>query len=243
VEEARNVFRRMPGGLEAPRYEVVRTLGDGNRVVQIRRYEPFTVAKRSMPNGNGTGFASGQGFTKLAGYLFGNNTQSVAMEMTTPVEISYDGSDEAAMSFVLPSAYADAPPLAMTDDIEVVQVPQRLVAVKGFPGVVTEGEVQRQRAAMSELLQEEGVFQQVNASQYSVLQYNPPYTLPWRRLNELAVVVVPGPSGAVPAAVPAVAPAVAPAANPAAAPADQRPPADEAEPASAAEDADTSARA
>lgn len=30
---------------------------------------------------------SGEGFNTLAGYLFGNNTQEVAMDMTTPVNI------------------------------------------------------------------------------------------------------------------------------------------------------------
>lgn len=192
VNEAKNALRAKPRGLETPSYSVLRKLGTGASAVEIRRYEPFTVARRSMLDGNGTAFASGEGFTTLAGYLFGKNSEAVAMEMTSPVEISYDGSDEAVMSFVLPKAYSDAPPAPEGGGIEVIQVPERLVAVKAFPGVVTAGEVKRQRAALSDvLLSEEGAgYQQVNASEYSILQYNPPYTLPWRRLNELAVVVL-----------------------------------------------------
>lgn len=35
----------------------------------------------------GTTTGSGEGFNTLAGYLFGNNTQELAMDMTTPVNI------------------------------------------------------------------------------------------------------------------------------------------------------------
>jgi len=193
VEEAKNAFRQKPRGLETPSYSVVRKLpvnGTGGGVVELRRYAPFTVARRAMPDSNTSGFSSGEGFMNLAGYLFGKNSDAVAMEMTSPVEISYDGGDSAVMSFVLPKAFAETPPKPEEDGIEVVQVPERLVAVKAFPGVVTEGEIQRQRTAMAEVLAVYATeVKQVNASEYSVLQYNPPYTLPWRRLNELAVVV------------------------------------------------------
>lgn len=35
----------------------------------------------------GVTVGSGEGFNTLAGYLFGNNTQEVSMDMTTPVNI------------------------------------------------------------------------------------------------------------------------------------------------------------
>lgn len=193
VEEARNSLRRKPRGLETPSYSIVRKLpldGAAGGFVEVRRYKPFTVARRAMADLNGQGFtSSGEGFTTLAGYLFGKNSDAVAMEMTSPVEISYNGGDAAVMSFVLPKAFSDAPPEPEEAGIEVVQVPERLVVVKEFPGVATKGEVERQRAALAELVAANPDLQQINASEYSVLQYNPPYTLPWRRLNELAVVV------------------------------------------------------
>jgi hypothetical protein len=192
VEEAKNSLRSKPRGLETPSYSVVRKMSvAGMGTVELRRYEQFTVARRAMPKGGGTGYASGQGFTTLAEYLFGKNSKAVAMEMTSPVEISFDGSDEAKMSFVLPKAYSGEPPTPDEDTIEVVRIPERLVAVKAFPGVVTDGEVQRQRDLVADILAaDRREFRQVNSSEFSVLQYNPPYTLPWRRLNELAVVVV-----------------------------------------------------
>lgn len=47
-----------------------------------------TAAKETTLNGDvGTTAGSGEGFNILAGYLFGNNTQERAMDMTTPVNI------------------------------------------------------------------------------------------------------------------------------------------------------------
>eukprot|EP00930_Biecheleria_cincta_P089052 TRINITY_DN78310_c0_g1_i1.p1 TRINITY_DN78310_c0_g1~~TRINITY_DN78310_c0_g1_i1.p1 ORF type:complete len:406 (-),score=70.16 TRINITY_DN78310_c0_g1_i1:260-1477(-) len=185
-EEAKNIFRPKPRGLETPSYAVLRNLAPD---VQLRRYEPFTVARRSMSATSGSGFASTEGFTSLASYLFGNNSDSAPMEMTSPVEISYTGSDKARMSFVLPKAYADSPPSPEETSIELVEVPERLVVAVAFPGVVTQGEIERQRQKLDELFKTEQTLRQINANEYSVLQYNPPYTLPWRRCNELAVVV------------------------------------------------------
>jgi len=194
IEEAKNVLRPTPRGLETPSYSVVRTFPvDESRsdVVELRRYKPFTVAKRAMVPGNATAF-SAEGFTTLAGYLFGKNSEKTAMEMTMPVEINYDGQDKAVMSFVLPQEFADAPPRPDDEDgIELSEIPERLVVVKTFPGVVTQGEVERQRELLAKALEADGAgLRQVNASEYSILQYNPPYTLPWRRRNELAEVVV-----------------------------------------------------
>jgi len=190
AEEAKNAFRPKPRGLESPSYSVVRK--DKGSMVQLRKYDPFTVAKTSMDTTpSGGEYFSGEGFMTLADYLFGKNSNSTAMAMTSPVEINRNADGAASMSFVLPQAYADAPPLPEAKDgIEIETIPERLVLVKAFPGVVTAGEVERQRASLSEVLESTWTdLRRVNESEYSVLQYNAPYTLPWRRLNEIAFVV------------------------------------------------------
>ena len=69
-------------------------------------------------------------------------------------------------------------------------MPARLVATKPFGGIVTEEEVARQTKALLEALAAEGSgVAPLDASQVSVLQYNSPFTIPWRRRNEVAVVV------------------------------------------------------
>lgn len=202
ADEAKNVFRRTPRGLEQPKYAVVRPLADG---AELRRYQPFSVASRAMPDGRGKAYSSAEGFTSLAGYLFGDNANKTAMAMTMPVEISFGTLDSSAnMSFVLPKAYEGSAPLPNDASVQLVDVPERLVAVRPFAGVATAGEVERQRQKLEKALAaDEQELRPVDDSAYSVLQYNPPYTLPWRRRNELAVVVEEEPRAEEPAAEPA----------------------------------------
>jgi len=190
AEEVRNIFRRTPSGLEQPAFEVV-LAGTG---FDVRRYVNFTVAARRMASSNRAAFSSAEGFTALAGYLFGDNEKEQAMKMTMPVEISYDDSlpDAQDMSFVLPSENAmavDGPPQPRDPTVQIYKVPERFVAAREFSGIATTQEVERQREKLLASLQEEGSYAPVEDGQYSVLQYNPPYTLPWRRRNEIAVVV------------------------------------------------------
>lgn len=188
-------------------------------VIELRSYPPFTVARKGMggagfgafetpyPHGTRThplpprypnpraGFGAveggGAGFNALASYLFGDNADGAAMAMTTPVGIDVSGGGAASsMSFVLPRDAARAPPRPNADGgVTLDEVPARIVAVKAFAGVVTDGEVRRQRDALEAAIEADGGTAPVEAGAFSVLQYNAPYAIPWRRRNELAIVV------------------------------------------------------
>lgn len=197
-EEAKNALRATPKGLETPDYEIVTTIEDTSSAlaaaVEVRQYEPFSVAATDMAtDGPLVGSTSGgKGFNTLAAYLFGENSRQTPMKMTAPVEIR--GGSAPAMSFVLPSADVASeggPPEPLEgSDVRIENMPARLVAAKPFAGVATDAEVARQRVALADALAEDGSYEPVDADEFSVLQYNAPYTIPWRRRNELAVVVV-----------------------------------------------------
>lgn len=119
------------------------------------------------------------------------------MAMTMPVEITppTNASSAAAaaagsMAFVLPSEFAgDAAPAPLPSaDVSIERVPARLVAALPFAGVVTDEEVARQTDALRAALEADGSVAAVD-ERTSVLQYNSPLTLPWRRRNEVAIVV------------------------------------------------------
>ena len=57
------------------------------------------------------------------------------------------------MAFVLPRANAAAPPAPKTEDVRIEQVEARLVAVRSFGGIVTDEEVDRQRAALLDAIE------------------------------------------------------------------------------------------
>ena len=66
---------------------------------------------------------------------------------------------------------------------------QRL-AVSEFGGFATGAEVRRQRDALLRQLQRDGApLCDPSGEAYVLMQYNPPYTLPWLRTNEVALPV------------------------------------------------------
>merc|ERR1719261_2033726 len=169
-EELKNALRSTPKGLETPKYSVDQTFGD----CEVRTYEAYAVAELSEKR------PDGDAFNILAAYLFGKNSEEKAMAMTMPVEM-VDG----VMSFVLPKANADAPPAPTDDKVTIGERPARTVVALPFPGVATPEEVERQRSKLADVLKAEGL--EAADESYTVLQYNSPFTIPWRRRNELVV--------------------------------------------------------
>jgi hypothetical protein len=188
-------------------------------LIELRQYEPFTVARITMSTAEAAfgSSAGADGFNALAScatafptagcataelcaaqprgwiargrYLFGGNAEKRSMAMTMPVEVA-SGGGTGSMSFVLPAREAGAPPTPLDgSDVTIETVPRRLVAAKPFAGLVTNAEVERQQAALVDALAADGRYAPLEASACSVLQYNSPLTIPWRRRNEFALVV------------------------------------------------------
>jgi len=169
-EELKNALRSTPKGLETPKYKIEKTIGD----CEVRTYEAYAVAELTETR------PDGDAFNILAAYLFGKNSEDKAMAMTMPVEM-VDG----VMSFVLPKADADAPPAPTDDKVTIGERPARTVVALPFPGVATPEEIERQRSKLADVLKAEGL--EAADDSYTVLQYNSPFTIPWRRRNELVV--------------------------------------------------------
>jgi hypothetical protein len=180
--EAKNVFRSTPEGLQTPDYIVKKK----TETYEIRQYSTYSVCSTKLES---TGDMSvmnplntGNGFNKLADYIFGNNNKNTISEklsMTTPVIIG-DGD----MQFVLPPGKSSMnAPTPSEDDITVIDIPMEIVAAREFPGLATDGEVMRQRAKLEDSLLADGI--SYDNLSFRVFQYNPPYTLPWLRRNEV----------------------------------------------------------
>lgn len=199
--EVRNIFLDTPENLNEPKYKVIEE-GVG---YEIREYEGYTAAATSMSKA-GEQFnldditSGGAAFNALAAYLFGANTEEKGMEMTVPVTTTSAGE----MRFYLKKDGMEVfpIPLAVEDTInekgavKVIDVPPSRVAVARFTGFVTGGEVARQKDVLLNALATDGVEIDVPHGAvvpFLVFQYNPPYTLPIVRRNEIAVpVLAPG---------------------------------------------------
>ena len=90
------------------------------------------------------------------------------------------------MEFVLPNGMnTTKAPAPKSSNVILKDIPAELIAVKEFSGICTEGEISRQRALLEDMLLSDGILYD-NLS-FRVLQYNPPYTLPWLRRNEVSL--------------------------------------------------------
>jgi hypothetical protein len=162
---------------------------------QIRDYASTVVAETEVAGARGA--AINQGFRRLARFIFGGNEPSRDIAMTAPVAQRATGEQIAmtapvaqaatsegwVVTFYMPpgSALADLPrPL----DASVVlrEQPQRRVAVLRFSGLSTESNLARHA---EDLRQRIASRREATAGPVTYAFYNPPWTLPWMRRNEV----------------------------------------------------------
>ncbi|KAF3772919.1 Heme-binding-like protein [Nymphaea thermarum] len=172
----------------------------------------YYVAETTMTGNKGFDFtASSQAFNVLAAYLFGKNTVSEKMEMTTPVYVQkgtqsdgekmdmttpvitkeLTGQDGWKMSFVMPSKYGGRLPVPKDSSVQIKEVPRKFVAVSAFSGFVTDEEVKRRERQLRTAVKNDKDFQFKENSAVEIAQFNPPFTLPFMRRNEIALEVEP----------------------------------------------------
>ncbi|KAL6141750.1 hypothetical protein ACLB2K_060037 [Fragaria x ananassa] len=176
---------------------------------EIREVEPYFIAEATMPGKTGFDFnGASQSFNVLAEYLFGKNTKQEKMEMTTPVftrKAQSDGEkmemttpvitkrvedeDKWQMSFVMPSKHGANLPLPKDPSVKVKEVPRKLVAVVAFSGFVTDEVIKQRESKLREALENDRQFQVKEGTGVEVAQYNPPFTLPFQRRNEISLEV------------------------------------------------------
>ena len=206
AEEAKNVFREVPEGLAGPSYRIVAEKNG----YEIREYEGYTVASTSMtkvdePYTMDDLASGGEAFNALAAYLFGANDEKEVMEMTTPVTTTSTGE----MRFYLKErgngggVDSFPKPQAENDEVfnekglvKIQDIPQATLAIAKFTGFVTDGEVARQKDALLTSLAIDGIEIDVPVRNpngtpvpHVIFQYNPPYTIPILRRNEIGIPV------------------------------------------------------
>jgi len=185
ADEATNVVSSTPPGLQTPDYTVEDALGGG---VEVRQYAEYSVCTVSMDESSSSGdplLSSGNSFGTLAKYIFGENAEEASISMTTPVAIDYVSNNPSTMSFVLGDGIkAATAPSPTSPRVAVSDCAPTKVAAIEFPGFATAGEVQRQLSILKESMSVAG-YEYDEGATYQLLQYNPPYTLPFLRRNEL----------------------------------------------------------
>jgi len=187
-------------GYEQPPYEVIGHLGDA---VEVRRYAARLAAETTVaaPDAEAGQDAA---FRILAAYIFGANrtktgismTAPVAVEapaeriaMTAPVQSAPAADGTYVMRFFLPASLTLATAPQPTDaDVRLVEVPAETIAALRFTGSRGAAAVDAQRAALSRALQGSPWRPTGVPANYF---YDPPWTIPFLRRNEVTVAVAP----------------------------------------------------
>jgi hypothetical protein len=165
--------------IEEPHYTVVARLGAD---IEIRHYDAVVQAVVELPDSQHTN----QGFRRLAGFIFGGNDTGQAIAMTAPVQETLFV-DRPKMAFTMPS-HLQLDDLPRPDDagISIEPVAARTAAVIRFSGWATAGKIEKMTEKLKTTLQQNKVAVQGTPI---LAQYNPPWTLPFKRRNEVQLVV------------------------------------------------------
>ncbi len=166
---------------EEPKYDIISKSGD----IEIRRYSELVAATVSVSGSRKS--SADEAFMVLAGYIFGKNTskksgQKEKIEMTTPVAMKEETS-QMEMTFFMPSKYqVDSLPKPLDDRIVLSKVPGRTVASIRFSGIADNKSVKDQKEKLVRFLEKNST---KHSSEHFVAVYNPPWTLPFLRRNEI----------------------------------------------------------
>ena len=188
------------GGAEEPAYTVVRTVSPA---LEIRRYEA-RIAAETVVAGDERG-ARGEGFRRLAGFIFGGNEAAASIAMTAPVSTvrsEVAPSETIAMTapvatartaegwrvrFFMPAKYTmETLPRPRDGRVAIVAVPPAVYAVYRYSGSISAEGTAKAQGELRRLLEGSGY-----AAEGEVVNwfYDPPWTLPPLRRNEAAVLV------------------------------------------------------
>ena len=164
--------------VEKPNYEVISS--DSN--IEIRSYEPMIVAEVTVPGERED--AIGDGFRLIANYIFGQNEESKKIAMTAPVQQQSVGKMW-NVNFVMPSEYTmDSLPSPQTDRIDLKCVPAKNFVVIRFSGRSSKRSLSRYEKILKDYIISRKI-QVVGSVKYAF--YNPPWTVPFMRRNELMI--------------------------------------------------------
>jgi hypothetical protein len=184
-------------GTEQPKYEVIERIGSS---VEIRRYAPRIAAEATIDVTESVN-PRGDAFRIVAAYIFGANKGKKKIEMTSPVEIKTAGEKIAmtapvevnksenrlTMRFFMPAQYSkDELPEPADSHVKLVELPSETVAVFRFTGSTDDTAVSRRTAELLALLR--GTSWKIEGPPKAFF-YNPPWTIPFLRQNEIAVAV------------------------------------------------------
>ena len=180
--------------VEQPKYEVL----ESDQGMEIRDYAAMIVAEVDVSGERRK--AIGEGFRNIADYIFGNNLSAQKVAMTAPV--TQQASEKISMTapvtqqgegnswqvrFVMPAGYTMATlPKPKNAAVKLKEIEGKRCAVIRFSGFAGEHSLKDHTDKLTGFVRAKKL-RAVSAPIYAY--YNPPWTLPFLRRNEVMIEV------------------------------------------------------
>ncbi|HEV2543554.1 MAG TPA: heme-binding protein [Methylobacterium sp.] len=171
---------------EEPRYAVVERLDRG---VEIRAYDGRVAVETDA-----RGQQDGEAFGRLFRYITGANAGGARIAMTAPVEtrgrliamtVPVEQGAGGTMRFYLPRTVAETgAPEPTEPGVRLARIPPERLAVLRFSGSATAEAREAQARILAEVLDKAG---RKPAEPPFFMGYDPPFSIPFLRRNEVAV--------------------------------------------------------
>ena len=168
-----------------------------NEGYEVREYAGYLLAETTVSGPWKE--ALNEGFRRLFSYISGNNEGSSKVEMTAPVlsgepeKISMTApvlqeagtGDEQVVSFIAPASYTlETIPIPKDSRIRIRQVPPFTATVLRYGGWTDPEKIERKTEELRSMLTRDG---RTPVPPFLSAQYNPPWTIPPFRRNEIIV--------------------------------------------------------
>jgi SOUL heme-binding protein len=193
------IFSNTAMASEEPKY----TLLEKDQAFELRAYTPKIIAEVIVDGDMRE--ASSKGFRLIADFIFGNNTaqsgKSEKISMTAPVSMEpraekismtvpvgvQQASDGWKVYFVMPSQYAlETLPKPNNPLVSIKQIPSQKFAVVRFSGLVDEEKMANKVVELTHWIEIKKL-KMIGGPELA--RYNPPWTLPFLRRNEVMIAV------------------------------------------------------
>ena len=176
--------------VETPSYKVIQSKGK----IEVREFDPMVIAEVQVVGRRKDAISSG--FKLLADYIFGNNISqenidttatiqrptSEKIAMTAPVQQQL-ANNSWLVSFVMPSEYnLEDLPKPKNVEVKLKNVPVKRFVTIQFSGTSSDENLAKHKKLLVEFIKTNSI-SVTGTSKYAF--YNPPWTLPLMRRNEV----------------------------------------------------------
>lgn len=170
-------FKIQEDNIEKEQYIILKKIDD----VEIRQYKESVNASYYTDNK----MEKNNYFRNLAGYIFGDNTENVSIDMTSPVTMKLYGNRE--MIFRMPSNYTlDNLPKANNPKINFITIASCTKAAIQYSGYSNKNIEEKKIQELKNILERQNI---KHDNKFELLVYNSPFEILNRR-NEITINII-----------------------------------------------------